>query len=51
MAAVIALARGLPERKFDVLSVADILIEHIGRPVGHRLTIARDGERERMTGP
>ena len=51
MAVVIALGRGLPERKFEVLSGADILIENIGRPVGHHLTIARDGERERMAGP
>lgn len=51
MAAVIALGRGLPERKFDVLSGADILIENTGRPAGHRMTIARDGERERLAGP
>ena len=51
MAVVIALGRGLPERKFEVLSGADILIENTGRPAGHRMTIARDGERERLAGP
>ena len=51
MAVVIALRRGLPERKFAVLSGADILIERLGRRVGHRQTIARDGERERLAGP
>ena len=51
MAVVIALGRGLPERKFDVLSGADILIENTGRPAGHRMSIARDGERERLAGP
>ena len=51
MAVVIAMGRGLPEQKFDVLSGADILIESIGRRPGRRQTIARDGERERLAGP
>ena len=51
MAVVIALGRGLPDRKFEVLSGSDILIERLGRAVGHRQTIARDGERERLAGP
>lgn len=51
MAVVIGLARGLPGRKFEVLSGTDILIENTSHPAGHRLTIARDGERERLAGP
>lgn len=51
MAVVIAMGRGLPERKFEVMSGADILIERLGRAAGHRQTIARDGERERLAGP
>lgn len=51
MAVVIAWGHGLPDRKFEVLSGADILIENTARPAGHRLTVARDGERERLAGP
>lgn len=51
MAAIIALGGGLPDRKFTVLAGADILIERIGRRAGHRQTVARDGERERLAGP
>lgn len=51
MAVIIALGGGLPERKFTVLGGADILIERLGRRAGHRQTIARDGERERLAGP
>lgn len=51
MAAIIALGRGLPERKFTVLSGTDIMIERIGRSAGHRQAVARDGERERLAGP
>ena len=47
----IALGRGLPEWKFAVFGGADILIERLGRKAGHRQTIARDGERERLAGP
>lgn len=51
MAVLIALGRGLPKWKFAVLGGADILIERLGRRAGHRQTIARDGERERLAGP
>lgn len=51
MAILIALGRGLPKWKFTVLGGADILIERLGRRAGHRQTIARDGERERIAGP
>lgn len=51
MAMVIALGLGLPKRKFEVLSGADILIESLGRMAGRFQTIARDGERERLAGP
>lgn len=51
MAAIIAMGRGLPDRKFTVIGGAEILIERIGRSAGHRQTIARDGERERLAGP
>lgn len=51
MAMRIALGRGLPKWKFTVLGGADILIERLGRRAGHRQTVARDGERERIAGP
>lgn len=51
MAVRIAFGRGLPEWEFAVFGGADILIERLGRGKGHRQTIARDGERERLAGP
>lgn len=51
IAALIALGRGLPKWKFAVFGGADILIERLGRRVGHRQTVARDGERARLAGP
>ena len=51
MAVRIGLGRGLPRWKFAVLGGADILVERLGRRPGHRQTIARDGERERLAGP
>lgn len=51
MAVRIALGRGLPEWKFAIFGGTDILIERLGRRSGHRQTIARDGERERLAGP
>ncbi|MEO8243501.1 MAG: diacylglycerol kinase family protein [bacterium] len=51
MAAVIAMGMGLPERKFEVMSGAEILIEGIGRRSRRSRAIARDGEREHLSLP
>ena len=50
-AIVIALGRGLPDQSFDILSGKDILIENTGRASKRTHTVARDGERERLSAP
>lgn len=51
MAVVIGMGRGLPDRRFDVLSGKNIRIESLGRRAGRHQTIARDGERQQLAGP
>ena len=51
LAIVIAMGRGLPDRTFEMFSGADILIENVGRSPKHARTVARDGEREKLSGP